>query len=267
MGSGMPRGLWKRITGRFAPARVLEFYASTEGEAILVNLTGEKAGSMGRPLPGSAEVRLAAFDTETTRMAEGPDGFAVPCGRHDAGLLLSRVRPDAIMAGASTLRGVFEAGDAWLSTGDLFRRDLDGDYWMVDHVPALMRTAKGAVPARPIQDALADIDEVRLAIAYAVKAKDGVTDIPVAAVTLGPGRTLDPAALDETLRELGDGRPHLVHIVDEIPVTTWYRPVARPLRTLGVPSPAKPARAWYLAPASDTYKPLTKAARTRLLEG
>ncbi|NKS62719.1 AMP-binding protein, partial [Rhodococcus hoagii] len=29
IGSGMPPGLWRRITSRFAPARVLEFYAST----------------------------------------------------------------------------------------------------------------------------------------------------------------------------------------------------------------------------------------------
>ena len=40
---------------------------STEGEAILVNLSGEKPGCKGRPLPGSAEVRLAAYD-----FADGP---------------------------------------------------------------------------------------------------------------------------------------------------------------------------------------------------
>src|SRR5205807_3916560 len=56
IGSGMPRGLWRRVERRFAPARVLEFYASTEAGAILVNLSSAKQGSMGRPLPGSAEV-------------------------------------------------------------------------------------------------------------------------------------------------------------------------------------------------------------------
>ena len=56
MGSGMPRGLWRRISERFAPAGVLEFYASTEGDAVLVNVTGRKAGCKGQPLPGSAEV-------------------------------------------------------------------------------------------------------------------------------------------------------------------------------------------------------------------
>jgi putative long chain acyl-CoA synthase len=222
---------------------------------------------MGRPLPGSAEVRLAAFDPGTLQLAEGEDGFAIPCRGHETGLLLSRVRPEAIMTSGNPLRGVFEAGDAWLSTGDLFRRDLDGDYWMVDHAPALMRTSSGPVPARPIQDALADIDEVRLAIAYSVKAKDGISDIPIAAVTLRKGRTLDPAALDEVLRDLGHERPLVVHVVKKIPITTWYRPIARPLRELGIPAPAKPSTAWYLDPVKSSYQPLTKAARARILSG
>ena len=63
-----PRGLWRRVEQRFRPARVLEFYASTEVGAILVNVRDAKPGSMGRPLPGSAEVRIAAYDFD----APGP---------------------------------------------------------------------------------------------------------------------------------------------------------------------------------------------------
>src|SRR5437763_16792079 len=62
IGSGMPIGLWRRVEERFAPARVLEFYASTEAGAILVNLRSVKRGAMGRPLPGSAEGRIARYD-------------------------------------------------------------------------------------------------------------------------------------------------------------------------------------------------------------
>ncbi len=71
IGSGMPRGLWRRVQRRFAPARVVEFYASTETGAILVNLRDAKPGAMGRPLPGSAEVRLAAFDIEAGQLILG----------------------------------------------------------------------------------------------------------------------------------------------------------------------------------------------------
>ena len=34
-------------------------------------------------------------------------------------------------------------------------------------------------------------------------------------------------------------RPHFVRVVDEIPVTTWYRPITAPLKALGVPDGKK----------------------------
>ncbi|MCP9983257.1 AMP-binding protein [Actinomadura madurae] len=123
IGSGMPRNLWRRVEERFAPARVLEFYASTEGESVLVNLSGKKPGSLGRPLPGSAEVRPARYDLENGRLAEGPDGFAIECEPGEIGMLLARVRLAAIGSAARPVRGVFRPEDAWTITGDLFRRD------------------------------------------------------------------------------------------------------------------------------------------------
>ena len=52
LGSGMPRNLWTRVADRFPDVRILEFYASAEGDAILANLTGQKPGSMGVGCPG-----------------------------------------------------------------------------------------------------------------------------------------------------------------------------------------------------------------------
>ena len=50
-------------------------------------------------------------------------------------MLLARVRHDAIGPGEGVLRGVFEPGDAWLDSGDLFVVDSDGDFWLVDSPP------------------------------------------------------------------------------------------------------------------------------------
>ena len=77
--------VWRRVIERFAPARVLEFYASTEGDAVLVNVSGDEAGALGRPLPGSAEVRIAAYDPVARRLVEGPDGFAIASAKHEPG--------------------------------------------------------------------------------------------------------------------------------------------------------------------------------------
>ncbi len=267
MGSGMPRSVWRRVVARFAPAGVLEFYASTEGEAVLVNLTGRKPGCKGRSLPGSAEVRIARYDADSRRLQEGADGFAVDCEGGETGMLLAGVRADAIATSEGVLRGVFSPGDAWLVTGDLFRRDPDGDYWLVDYAPALIRTRSGVVHAGPIQDALGDLDQVALALAYGVGASDG-TQIPCAAVKLVEGTTLVPGEIEEALGGLGEeGIPWVVQLVDEIPLTTWYRPIASQLRERGLPEPSDPPSSWYWDPRKGGYRRMSKAAAARLLAG
>jgi putative long chain acyl-CoA synthase len=256
LGSGMPSGLWRRVNERFAPARVLEFYASTEGRAVLVNLTGDKPGSKGRPLPGSAEVRLARYDLDAGMLVTGPDGFAVPCDRGEMGMLLARADVAGAMSMGSPLRGVFAREDAWIVTGDLFRRDGDGDFWHLADVasPAgLVRTAKAIVATIPIEDALQTIPAVELAVAYGVADGPG-PELIVGAVTLAPGATLRDRDLPDALARLdADSWPDVVRVVDTIPTSTWFRLLKVPLRAEGIPVSTVDAPVWRLDRTSGTY--------------
>jgi putative long chain acyl-CoA synthase len=261
IGSGMPSGLWRRVQRRFHPARVLEFYASTETGAILANVSDAKPGAMGRPLPGSPQVRLAAYDIDAGQLLLGPDGFVRRCENDEVGMLLVRARPSE-SAGTLALRGVFARDDSWLATGDLFRRDADGDYWRLDSIRDVIRTNAGPVFTAPIRDALGTLPPVDLAVAYGVGGRGG-HELAVAAVTLRSGHHLDARSLSAALRSLpGFERPAIVHVVDSIPVTTWYRPLTTPLREAGIPEPGD--RVWYLDRSGKTYRPLTAAARRRL---
>jgi putative long chain acyl-CoA synthase len=261
VGSGMPRGLWRRVEERFAPARVLEFYTSAEGGAVLVNLSGAKPGAEGRSLPGSAEVRVAAYDVEAGRLREGPDGFALESPSGEIGMLLARERRGIVSTADSPLRGVFERGDAWLSTGDLFRADVDGDLWLVDDVRSLIRTARGPVASLPIQEALGDLDAVDLAVAYGVRPAQATHELAVAAVTQRARTVLTAAEVERALAALAPAeRPDVVHVVREIPLTTWYRPLAAPLRARGLPRAGR--RAWVRE--GGGYVQLTAEARARL---
>jgi putative long chain acyl-CoA synthase len=265
IGSGMPRGLWRRVQERFSPARVVEFYASTETGAILVNLRGAKPGAMGRPLPGTPEVRIAAYDQEAEQLILGRGGFVQRCGTDEVGLLVTRARSGD--NSVTPMRGVFSRDDAWLSTGDLFRRDADGDYWRLDGVYDVIHTAHGPVLAAPIRDALGDLAAVDLAVAFGLRPSDDAEELAVAAVTLRPDHELSAEMLSHALRDLPEGhRPAVVHVIDEIPVTTWFRPLTRPLRQAGLPQPAD-GRAWYLDRGGQRYRPLTEPARKRLSGG
>ncbi|WP_169736685.1 AMP-binding protein [Pseudonocardia spinosispora] len=252
MGSGMPRNLWRRVTERFPTARVLEFYASAEGEAILANLTGMPIGSMGHALPGTPEVRVAAFDVETRSLELGEDGFGRECDTGEAGLLLARVAHPESRSGVQ-LRGVFEPDDAWSSTGDLFRRDDSDNLWRVESVSALVRTAKATVAPAPVRIALGSIATVDLCVAYGVP--EGDAQVLVAALTLRPGASLSSADLDRALDGLPvEQRPAYVRVVPSIPVTTWHRPLWRTLQQEGVPQPSESSPVWHLT-STGTYEP------------
>lgn len=252
IGSGMPRGLWRRVERRFAPARVLEFYASTEAGAILVNLSSAKPGSMGRPLPGSAEVRIAAYDVESAQLVLGQDGLAIECGADEVGMLTARVQPHEPLS-TVPLRGVFAREDAWLLTGDLFRRDADGDFWRIDNVADVIHTPDGPVFAGPIRDALGDLPAVDLAVAYGVRAPDAQHHVALAAVTLRADQELDASDIAAALAPLPNtARPAIVHVVERIPVTTWFRPITGPLRQADIPGPGPGV--WFLDPQTGDYR-------------
>lgn len=260
MGSGMPRGLWRRVIERFKGAQVLEFYASTEGDAVLANLSGAKAGAKGRPLPGSADVRLARFDIDGDKLVTGDDGFAVECGDKEVGVLLANPR-GGVDPTSRRLRGVFKPGDTWIPTEDLFWRDPDGDYWLVDNKHSVIHAVQGPVYTQPICDALADITAVELSVAYGVPAGQGA--VVVAALTQWGEKTITASAVTKSLAALPTShRPDVVHVVEQIPVTPWYRPNVAELQAAGVPKASE--QAWYFDAESDEYLPLDATARARI---
>jgi putative long chain acyl-CoA synthase len=263
IGSGMPKGLWRRVLRRFSPARVLEFYASTEAGAILANLATAKAGAMGRPLPGAAEVRVAAFDVRRDALMLDRDGFARRCRTDEVGMLMARVSP-AEQTSTVPLRSVFASGDAWVMTGDLFRCDSEGDFWRIDSLADVIRTSDGVVLPGVIRDALEELSAVDLAVAYGVPVDGGASEIAVAAVTLRRGARLSAAELTAALSGLErNQRPQVVRVVKQIPVTTWYRPMTAPLRAAGLPAASAAASAWALDGKRDAYVPLSARVRRR----
>ncbi|MVZ89020.1 AMP-binding protein [Microbacter sp. ANSKLAB05] len=260
MGSGMPRGLWRRVLDRYPGTRVLEFYAGTESDVVLANLTTSKPGARGRPLPGTADVRLVEVDPDTGAILAGPDGFAIP-GEADApGVLLAQPRL-GLDASVRQLRGVFRPGDTWVSTNDIFERDRDGDFWLLGSASSVVHTEHGPVYPIQVADALGDLPEVDLAVLYEVDGAMG--PVAVAAVNLWGSDPITAADIGGALASVPPaGQPDIVHVVKDIRVTNWYRPDPRTLAARGLPK-AGP-RTWIRDPDTGGYVRLTKAVREGL---
>jgi putative long chain acyl-CoA synthase len=260
IGSGMPTGLWKRVEEEFAPAHIVEFFATTDGQAVLANVSGAKIGSEGRPLPGSGQIALAAYDPDDDLILEDDQGFVALAGTNEVGVLLAHPR-GPVDPTASVKRGVFAPADLWVSTEYLFRRDEDGDYWLVDNRGSVIRTERGPVFSAAVNDAVSRVGAVDLAVTYRV-AVDG-HDLAVSALTLSPGGSVPTADLNEALAVLPVGAPpDVVHVVPEMKLSATYRPLLAPLRAAGIPKPSR--HAWYLDHDTGVYKRFTAAVRAEL---
>jgi putative long chain acyl-CoA synthase len=254
MGSGMPRNLWERVAERFPGVKILEFYASVEGEAILANVAGTKPASMGRPVPGTAEVRVAAYDLRARRLKTTPTGFGREALHDELGLLLARSRDEGL-TDADVLRGVFAEGDTWRSTGDLFLRDVAGDLWLAGPVREIVDTVNGPVVPSGARFCLGTLPAVDLALAYGVPDEDG--EAVVAVATLLPGAEVGAEDLTATFERLTPRqRPRYVQIVDGIALTTWARPSWRELQAEGVPVPREGHRVFRLGADGARYEQL-----------
>jgi putative long chain acyl-CoA synthase len=162
---------------------------------------------------------------------------------------------------ASVKRGVFAPADTWVSTEYLFRRDEDGDYWLVDNRGLVIHTARGPVYASPINDAVGRLGAVDLAVTYGVGV--GGHQLAITALALCPGGSIPSADLSEALADLPVGYPpDIVHVVPEMKLSASYRPLLSPLRAEGIPKPSR--NAWYLDPDTNRYKRLTVAVRTEI---
>ncbi|OBJ90823.1 AMP-binding protein, partial [Mycobacterium sp. 1245852.3] len=260
IGSGMPTGLWGRVVEAFAPAHVVEFFATTDGQAVLANVSGAKVGSKGRPLPGAGRIELGAYDAEHDLILENERGFVQIAAPKEVGVLLAASN-GPIDPSASVKRGVFAAGDTWISTEYLFYRDDDGDYWLAGRRGSVVHTARGLVYAEPVTDALGCINGVDLAVTYNVPF--GNLDVAVSAVTLLPGASITAADLTEAFADLPIGLgPDIVCVIPEMNLSATYRPTVSALRAAGIPKSGR--QAWYFDTASEQYRRLTPAVRAEL---
>lgn len=217
-GSGMRADVWLRLRERFGVG-VTEFYASTERHLVLTNAAGQKIGALGRPLPGSAELAIVAYDWDAGDFLRQENGHLRRADALEAGIALARLEPDApVLAGSAVVEGAFEPGDRWAITHDVLQRDADGDYWFVDRLAHMVTTPDGPVSTHRVEDALYGAG-ARLAVAFAVDGEVHAQVVSEGALdaerwTRVLSATLDPQA-----------RPTVVERVAGLATTEGMRPI------------------------------------------
>jgi len=197
-GNGMSPDVWEPFKNRFQIPAIFEFYASSEGGLSLFNAEG-KPGSIGR-VPPYLMHRLAPalvrFDPDTQLPYRNPQGFCIPCGPNEAGEALARVLSESTPSGSryegytdaeasekKLLRNVFQAGDLWVRTGDLMRRDEKGFFYYVDRVGDTFRWKGENVSTTEVAETLRRFPGVQHAVVYGVRVPGADGRVGMAALT------------------------------------------------------------------------------------
>jgi fatty-acyl-CoA synthase len=221
-GNGLAPEIWETFKTRFSIPHIFEFYASTEGGVSLFNVEG-KSGAIGH-IPGYLSHRFAPalvkFDIEQGEPARNEHGFCMRCGINETGEAIGKVVEDPSGIGSrfegytderssdkKTLRNVFKAGDAWVRTGDLMRKDEHGFFYFVDRIGDTFRWKGENVSTSEVSDAIAAFPGVKHVNVYGVS-------IPATEGRIGMAAIVTDYALN--LAELR------MHLMDRLP------PYARP---------------------------------------
>jgi fatty-acyl-CoA synthase len=185
IGNGLRPDIYEAFQKRFGVRAVLEFYGSTEGNAVMVNFDF-KPCAIGR-IPSWAAARfpmtLVAYDVDAETHPRDGAGFCRVSAPDEVGELLAEIRDDprypaarfdgyadAAATSAKVLRDVFKSGDAWFRTGDLMRRDALGYYYFVDRIGDTFRWKGENVSTTEVAETMMTFDGVREAIVYGVAA-------------------------------------------------------------------------------------------------
>jgi fatty-acyl-CoA synthase len=183
-GNGLAPEVWAAFKSRFRIPQIFEFYAATEGGVSLFNIEG-KPGAIGH-IPAYLRHRfspaLVAVDVETGEPRRNSQGFCILCSPNDPGEAIAKVTDDPSSIGSRfegytnqqasekrILRNVFEAGDAWVRTGDLMRKDEQGYFYFVDRIGDTFRWKGENVATSEVSEAICTFPGVKHANVYGVR--------------------------------------------------------------------------------------------------
>lgn len=274
-GNGLSADVWEAFQARFHIPQVLEFYAATEGNFSLYNAEG-KVGAIGR-VPGFLKHRFGIAlvkqgpDGDPLR---GPDGFCRRVTADEPGEAIGRIAggaarfegySDAAATARKILRNVFEAGDAYVRTGDLMRQDAAGFYYFLDRLGDTFRWKGENVATTEVAAALAAYPGITAANVYGVAVPGHDGKAGMAAIETDGNFELSGLKTHLAAKLPAYARPLFLRQVTSLAVTETFKQKKQQLAAEGF-DPSHIADALY-ADTDGAYRTLDAALYARISSG
>jgi fatty-acyl-CoA synthase len=281
-GNGLRADVWDAFKTRFKIPRILEYYASTEGNFSLYNCEG-RPGAIGRIPPflaGRLPVALLKIDVDTSEPRRNAQGFCERCAADEIGEAVGLMpKADGQRAGRfegyadpeasqrKVLRNVFQEGDSWYRTGDLMRRDERGFYYFVDRVGDTYRWKGENVSTAEVATALTACLGVLGAVVYGLGVPGAEGRAGAAALQVNDEFDLAAFRAEAALRLPPYARPLFLRIVPMFDATATFKPRKQALIQSGFDPKLIDDPLFFDDPRLQRYVPLDAALFAEISSG
>jgi fatty-acyl-CoA synthase len=281
-GNGLRPEVWVPFQSRFKIPRILEYYASTEGNFSLYNCEG-RPGAIGKIpsfLAHRLPVALLRFDVESGEPRRNADGFCERCPPNEVGEAVGFIPgagqeragrfegyADLEASARKVLRNVFKDGDSWYRTGDLMRRDERGFYYFVDRVGETYRWKGENVSTAEVLTALAASRGVLDGVVYGVEVPGADGRAGTAALVVDAEFDLAAFRADVALRLPAYARPVFLRLLDTIESTGTFKSRKQDLMKEGFDPARIRGKLYFDDPRTQAYVPLDAAVYAAILTG
>ncbi|MEA3198004.1 MAG: fatty-acyl-CoA synthase, partial [Gammaproteobacteria bacterium] len=273
-GNGLRPEVWEHFRNRFKIPRIIEYYASTEGNFSLYNCEG-RPGAIGKIPPFLAHrlpVALLRFDVQSGEPWRNADGFCERCLPNEAGEAVGLIPgtgkelagrfegyTDAQASARKVLRNVFKEDDAWYRTGDLMRRDERGFFYFVDRVGETYRWKGENVSTAEVSTALAAGRGVLDGVVYGVAVPGADGRAGAAALVVDAKFDLAAFRADVALRLPAYARPVFLRLLETIEFTGTFKHRKQDLIEAGFDPARIGDKLYFDDPRTQSYVPLDAA--------
>jgi fatty-acyl-CoA synthase len=273
-GNGLRPEVWESFKKRFRIPRILEYYASTEGNFSLYNCEGQP-GAIGRIpafLANRLPVALLRFDVDTSEPRRSAAGYCEPCAANEIGEAVGLIPEgegqragrfegyaDKEASARKVLRNVFKQGDVWYRTGDLMRRDERGFFYFVDRIGDTYRWKGENVSTAEVLTALTASRGVLDGVVYGVLVPGADGRAGSAALVVNAEFELAAFRADVAQRLPPYARPVFLRILTTLEATGTFKPRKQELVQAGFDPARSNGPLYFDDPRSQRYVPVDTA--------
>ncbi|MEW4923971.1 long-chain-acyl-CoA synthetase [Algibacter sp. 2305UL17-15] len=229
MGNGLRPDIWHEFKERFNIKNIFEFYGAADGNVGFTNTFNFDCTIGWSP----QNFKIVKYDVENDAPVKDSNGFLIPVGKGETGLLISEISDKSVFDGYvnakknedKILRNVFKSGDSWFNSGDLLQDIGFRHARFIDRIGDTFRWKGENVATAEVEGVVDHLKCVEICAAYGVQIPNNDGRAGMVTIVRHPEAHFDIDAVAEHLyKELPKyAIPIFIRLKDNIDFTHTHK--------------------------------------------